>query len=69
MRGYYSPTEKNAKGSKYGNLQSDGCDYLCPDCGGYGYLLDIDSKCSFCNGKGTIELDDERVSDETTEGN
>ena len=69
MRGCYSPTKKIAKGSKYGNLQSDGHNYLCPDCGGYGFLLDTDSKCSFCNGNGTIALDDDRVSDVPTEGN
>ena len=63
-----------AKGSKCGPLQSDGYDYLCPDCGGYGYIADKNSKCDFCSGFGTIKLNDERVfekkfCDDPTEGN
>jgi len=50
-----------AVGSKYGPLQCCGLDYLCPDCGGYGYLLDKDKTCEFCNGKGDIALDDSRI--------
>jgi len=50
-----------AVGSKYGPLQCSGLDYLCPDCGGYGYLLDKDKTCEFCNGDGFIALDDSRI--------
>jgi RecJ-like exonuclease len=62
VRGHYRRTDPAmfAKGSKYGPLQSDGFDYLCPDCGGYGYLPN-DPECGFCSGVGTIPLDDKRV--------
>ena len=60
---------KWANGSEYGPLQSDRFSYLCPDCGGYGYMLDRDSKCSFCNGKGEIGLDDTRIVDRIEDWN
>ena len=50
-----------ATGSKYGSLQTDGFDYLCPDCGGYGYNCNIDPKCGFCKGIGVITLTDSRI--------
>jgi hypothetical protein len=49
-----------AKGSSYGPLLTDGYNYLCPECGGYGYLP-TEKKCSFCNGEKVIPLDDKRV--------
>lgn len=62
MRHEYRMTSpsKWAAGSKYGPLQTDGTDYLCPDCGGYGKALD-GGKCGFCKGKETIPLDDKRI--------
>ena len=77
-KGSYYPTDKWAIGTKHGPLQSDGCDYLCPDCGGYGFvsgrmttwfvsgrmmtsLLKEQLFCQYCNGIGSIPLDDKRV--------
>ena len=50
-----------ARGSKYGPLQTDGFTYLCPDCGGYGYIADKDNQCLFCKSNGTIPIDDSRI--------
>jgi DnaJ-class molecular chaperone len=50
-----------AKGSKYGRLQTDGFNYLCPECGGYGTVPPDQTKCDFCDGKETIPLDDKRI--------
>jgi hypothetical protein len=51
-----------AIGSKYAPLQTDGYDILCPECGGYGYIMDkkVMIVCTFCY-QGYIPLDDERV--------
>ena len=65
-QGYY--TQRNpetwAKGSEFGPLQCDGYDYLCPECGGYGYLYNKDARCGFCKGVGRIALDDPRLTTE-----
>ena len=53
-----------ATGSQYGPLQCDGCDYLCPECGGYGYLSTKGISCDFCKGLGSIALDDPRITTE-----
>jgi len=62
--GYYH-TQRHpsmwANGSQYGPLQCDGLDYLCPECGGYGFLGTNDTRCEFCLGSGTLALDDPRV--------
>jgi len=62
-KGHYDHTRNPmwARGSIYGPLQTDGFDYLCPDCGGYGYICDSNKKCGFCEGNGTISLDDPRL--------
>ena len=59
VRGY-DATNVYATGTKYGPLLSNGIDYLCPDCGGYGFTPDADV-CSYCDGKKSIPLDDKRV--------
>lgn len=48
-----------AKGSAYG-LLSDGYDWLCPECGGYG-KIGVKKKCRYCKGKGTFPLNDKRI--------
>ena len=64
-RGVYVLTDppRWAKGCTFGPLQSDGFAYLCPECGGYGYLYDRDATCDFCKGKASIPLDDPRITD------
>jgi DnaJ-class molecular chaperone len=60
MKNHYKLTDdKYINESKYGPLQSNGIDYLCPECGGYGFI--DDDRCSICNGSGIIALDDVRV--------
>ncbi|MBT8449109.1 MAG: hypothetical protein KJO69_05440 [Gammaproteobacteria bacterium] len=59
MSAGYRPTKTKAVGSKYG-LQTNGKDYLCPECGGYGQLYGVKT-CKYCKGKGVIALDDPRV--------
>jgi DnaJ-class molecular chaperone len=49
-----------AKGSVFSPLQTDGHNYLCPECGGYGYVPKNPS-CAFCDGSGLLELTDTRV--------
>lgn len=63
MKGHYrvASPEVLAAGSQFGPLQTDGHNYLCPDCGGYGTVPPDRTKCPFCDGKQTIPLDDERV--------
>lgn len=52
---------KYATGTKYGPLLTDNHSYLCPDCGGYG---EYNKKtCGYCQGNGTIPLNDIRVVD------
>jgi len=58
-----------AEGSVYGPLQTDGFDYLCPDCGGYGFILDKNATCEFCKGEGIIPLNDKRITLTPTERN
>jgi DnaJ-class molecular chaperone len=55
----YTQSGMWAEGSTYGPLQSNGIDYLCPQCGGYGKCSGQD--CEFCNGVGTIALNDPRI--------
>ena len=55
-----------AIGSAYGPLLTDGHEYLCPDCGGYGTMPTSCDKyegalCEFCDGNGVISLHDLRV--------
>jgi DnaJ-class molecular chaperone len=49
-----------AEGSTYSPLLSNGKEYLCPDCGGYGLIYGV-LKCNFCDGAGVIALDDKRL--------
>ena len=56
---YLIITNKYAIGSKYGPLLTDEYNYLCPECGGYGMVFN--TKCEYCNGIGSISLEDERV--------
>ena len=64
-------TEKQAEGSDAAALQSDGFNYLCPECGGYGqvptYRKHINKSgqktCVFCKGSGYMDLTDSRVKD------
>ena len=58
-KGQYKPVDKWVRASNT-RLQSDGFDYLCPLCGGYGWV-DLNRKCEYCNGRGNIPLDDSRV--------
>jgi DNA-directed RNA polymerase subunit RPC12/RpoP len=53
----------SAKGSRYKPLLSDGFDYLCPDCGGYGTVPHKGKQveCPFCSGHCTISFEDPRV--------
>ena len=63
MKNHYKLTDdKYLNGSKYGPLQSDGVDYLCPECGGYGFVGDYRYRyrCRICKGDGIIALDDVR---------
>lgn len=69
IRGQYRLTipAMVATGSRYGRLQTDTHDYLCPECGGYGYLPGK-AKCDFCGGSGTLSLDDPRVKQQAQDG-
>jgi hypothetical protein len=58
---YRETEDKWAKGSSYGPLLSSNDNYLCPECGGYGYIGSKDNFCFFCGGKGFLEFDDERI--------
>ena len=50
-----------ANGSKYGRLLTDGYNYLCPECGGYGTVPPNRTRCAFCDGNQTLPMDDERI--------
>ena len=64
-RSFTSTENTFAKGSNYGPLQSDGYSYLCPECGGYGFVADDNAgTCKFCNGTGELALTDERIHEE-----
>ena len=60
----YQPAKPRvwAEGSEYGPLQTNGIDYLCPECGGYGYTPN-EKTCSFCKGEEVIPLDDNRITE------
>jgi DnaJ-class molecular chaperone len=62
MKNHYDITDPPMKaiGSEYFPLLTDGHDYLCPTCGGYGVALDK-GPCKFCDGLQTISLSDPRV--------
>ena len=62
MRGYYEPSDKSF--NRHTMLQTDGYDYLCPECGGYGYIHSIDDRCMFCSGMGVIALNDSRIKEQ-----
>jgi hypothetical protein len=55
-----------ARGATYCGvpLQSDGQEFLCPDCGGYGYVADDNcGTCPYCVGTGALPLHDQRVTE------
>jgi hypothetical protein len=52
---------KYALGSNYGPLQTDGTDYLCPECGGYGWTQCGNVCCAFCGGSGILDMADSRI--------
>lgn len=68
--GYFRVPEKGKRwaiGSEYGPLLTDGTEYLCPDCGGWGHVngtaLVPGDKCEYCEGFGTLPLNDARIVD------
>ena len=61
-----SDKEKYMKGCMYGPMQESDEDYLCPHCGGYGTVCEIETGknvCKFCNGSGAIQKNDQRIVD------
>jgi len=53
-------------GCKYGPMQENDVDFLCPQCGGYGTTVGLEKVCSFCNGTGNIQKTDPRITTEPT---
>jgi len=49
-----------SEGTEYGPLLTDGTMYCCPQCGGHGINLKVET-CDYCEGKGEIALNDPRV--------
>ena len=62
VSGPYAASDKFAIGSKYGPLLAGKNNYMCPDCGGYGFVPSA-KICAFCNGSGTISVSDSRIVD------
>lgn len=58
----YRASAKFAIGTKHGPLLACRIDYLCPDCGGYGFVPSA-PVCPYCDGVGTIQFTDRRVVD------
>jgi DnaJ-class molecular chaperone len=58
---HYSSTDTHIlKNSKYGDhLQTNGKDFICPECGGYGVVGNV--KCLYCKSTGFIQKNDERL--------
>ncbi len=53
--GHFRPCNARLPDSEYPNLQTDGHEFLCPDCGGYGWAEG--QHCNRCYGDGTLPMD------------